>query len=106
MLKRTTKRFTHAGVDIRDPALIEELFRTQRFEPIVHCAAQPSHDKAKDIPLLDFEINALGTLNLLEATRWHSPEAVFVFLNTNKVYGDAPIEKRYDYARPEDDDGD
>src|SRR2546429_3263985 len=111
-LKRTTKRFTHASVDIRDRALIEELFRTQRFDLIVHCAAQPSHDKARDIPLLDFEINALGTVNLLEATRQHSPEAVFVFLSTNKVYGDAPneiplkeLEKRYDYARLEDYDG-
>ena len=111
-LKRTTKRFTHASVDIRDRALIEELFRTQRFDLIVHCAAQPSHDKARDIPLLDFEINALGTVNLLEATRQHSPEAVFVFLSTNKVYGDAPnevpleeLEKRYDYARLKDYDG-
>jgi CDP-paratose 2-epimerase len=76
------------------------------------CAAQPSHDKAREIPLLDFEINALGTVNLLEATRRHAPEAVFVFLSTNKVYGDAPneiplkeLEKRYDYARPEDSDG-
>lgn len=111
-LKRTTKRFTHAAVDIRDRALVEELFRTQRFDLIVHCAAQPSHDKAREIPLLDFEINALGTVNLLEATRQHSPEAVFVFLSTNKVYGDAPnevplkeLEKRYDYARAEDYDG-
>src|SRR5262249_31501164 len=76
------------------------------------CAAQPSHDKARDIPILDFEVNALGTLNLLEATRQHSPDAVFVFLSTNKVYGDAPNElplaelsKRWDYARPEDHDG-
>src|SRR6059036_4225386 len=108
-LKRTTKRFTHASVDIRDRAAIEELFRTHRFDLIVHCAAQPSHDKARDIPLLDFEVNAVGTVNLLEATRQHSPEAVFVFLSTNKVYGDAPneiplkeLEKRYDYARAED----
>jgi len=48
---------------------IEELFRTQRFDLIVHCAAQPSHDKAREIPLLDFDVNALGTVNLLEATR-------------------------------------
>jgi CDP-paratose 2-epimerase len=108
-LKRVTKRFTHAALDIRDRVAIEELFRTQRFDLIVHCAAQPSHDKAREIPLLDFEVNALGTVNLLEATRQHSPEAVFVFLSTNKVYGDAPnevplkeLEKRYDYARPED----
>jgi len=108
-LKSATKRFTHASLDIRDRAAIEELFRTHRFDLIVHCAAQPSHDKARDIPLLDFDVNALGTVNLLEATRQHSPEAVFVFLSTNKVYGDAPneiplkeLEKRYDYARPED----
>jgi CDP-paratose 2-epimerase len=108
-LKNAAKRFTHAALDIRDRASIEELFRKQRFDLIVHCAAQPSHDKARDIPLLDFEVNALGTVNLLEATRQHSPEAVFVFLSTNKVYGDAPneiplkeLEKRYDYARVED----
>jgi CDP-paratose 2-epimerase len=108
-LKGVTKRFTHAALDIRDRTAIEELFRTQRFDLIVHCAAQPSHDKAREIPLLDFEVNALGTVNLLETTRQHSPEAVFVFLSTNKVYGDAPneiplkeLEKRYDYARAED----
>lgn len=111
-LKRITKRFKHAPVDIRDRAAIEELFRTQQFELIVHCAAQPSHDKAKEIPLLDFEVNALGTVNLLEATRQHCPEAAFVFMSTNKVYGDAPneiplreLEKRYDYASPEDYEG-
>jgi len=108
-LKRLTKRFTHAALDIRDRTGIEELLRIHRFDLIVHCAAQPSHDKAREIPLLDFEVNALGTVNLLEATRQHSPEAVFVFLSTNKVYGDAPneiplkeLEKRYDYARAED----
>jgi CDP-paratose 2-epimerase len=108
-LKGKTKRFTHAALDIRDRAGIEELFRTHRFDLIVHCAAQPSHDKARDIPLVDFEVNALGTINLLEATRQHSPEAVFVFMSTNKVYGDAPneiplkeLETRWDYARPED----
>src|SRR6266853_1721255 len=108
-LKSVTKRFKHAALDIRDRPAIDELFASQRFDLIVHCAAQPSHDKARDIPLLDFEVNALGTVNLLEATRQHSPEAVFVFLSTNKVYGDAPneiplkeLEKRYDYARAED----
>src|SRR5258708_39443852 len=108
-LKGVTKRFTHAALDIRDRTAIEELFRTRRFDLIVHCAAQPSHDKAREIPLLDFEVNALGTVNLLEATRQHSPEAVFLFLSTNKVYGDAPneiplkeLERRYDYARAED----
>jgi CDP-paratose 2-epimerase len=108
-LKNTTKRFRHAATDIRDRASLEELFASERFDLIVHCAAQPSHDKAREIPILDFEVNALGTLNLLEATRQHCPEAVFVFLSTNKVYGDAPneiplreLDTRYDYAHPED----
>ncbi len=111
-LKRTTKCFTHAAMDIRDRMAIDELFNARRFDLIVHCAAQPSHDKARDIPLVDFEVNALGTVNLLEATRQHCPEAVFVFMSTNKVYGDAPneialkeLETRWDYARPEDFDG-
>ena len=111
-LKETTRGFTHYDLDIRDRAGLEEIFRARRFDLIVHCAAQPSHDKAREIPMVDFEVNALGTVNLLEATRQHSPEAVFVFLSTNKVYGDAPnelplreLETRYDYARPEDYDG-
>jgi CDP-paratose 2-epimerase len=111
-LKNTCKRFTHAAIDIRDRTAIEEVFTAQCFDLIVHCAAQPSHDKARDIPMLDFEVNALGTINLLEATRQHCPEAVFVFFSTNKVYGDAPneipmkeLETRYDYARAEDYDG-
>src|SRR5216683_2436018 len=111
-LKRSTKNFQHASLDIRDRNALDELFKSNRFDLIVHCAAQPSHDKARDIPILDFEVNALGTVNLLEATRQHCREAVFVFLSTNKVYGDAPneipmkeLETRYDYARAEDYDG-
>jgi CDP-paratose 2-epimerase len=86
-------------------AVIGEL----RPEAIVHTAAQPSHDLAAKIPFDDFDTNAVGTLNLLEATRRSAPEAVFVHLSTNKVYGDAPNElplvereTRWDYARPED----
>jgi len=108
-LRTATKNFKHYNADIRDRLALEELFRAHRFDLIVHCAAQPSHDKARDIPILDFEVNALGTVNLLEATRLHCPEAVFVFLSTNKVYGDAPneiplkeLETRWEYARPED----
>jgi CDP-paratose 2-epimerase len=108
-LRRATKSFTHHEIDIRDRSGLESLFRSNRFDMIVHCAAQPSHDKARDIPILDFEVNALGTVNLLEATRLHCPEAVFIFLSTNKVYGDAPnevplkeLETRWDYSRPED----
>jgi CDP-paratose 2-epimerase len=80
-----------------------------RFDLIIHCAAQPSHDKAGDIPILDFEVNALGTVNLLETARLHCPEAVFIHLSTNKVYGDAPnevplkeLQTRWEYAHPED----
>jgi CDP-paratose 2-epimerase len=79
---------------------------------IVHCAAQPSHDLAARRPLDDFDINAVGTTNMLESTRLHSPDAVFVYLSTNKVYGDAPNElpvkelpTRWEYSRPEDYDG-
>ena len=108
-LKRSTKNFQHASLDIRDRAALEELFKSNRFDLIVHCAAQPSHDKARDIPILDFEVNALGTINLLEATRQHCRDAVFILMSTNKVYGDSPNEiplkelaARYDYARQED----
>jgi CDP-paratose 2-epimerase len=108
-LKRSTNNFHHASLDIRDRNALDELFNANRFELIVHCAAQPSHDKARDIPILDFEVNALGTLNLLEATRRHCRDAVFILMSTNKVYGDSPneipmeeLETRYDYSRPED----
>src|SRR6267378_812204 len=111
-LRSVTRNFTHFNLDIRDRSALEELFRKHKFDLIVHCAAQPSHDKAREIPILDFEVNALGTVNLLEMTREHCPEAVFAFLSTNKVYGDAPneipmkeLETRYDYARAEDYDG-
>lgn len=108
-LRTVTSHFTHHDLDIRDRVGLQNMFRTQRFDLIIHCAAQPSHDKARDIPILDFEVNALGTVNLLEATRLHCPEAVFILLSTNKVYGDAPnevplkeLETRWEYARPED----
>jgi CDP-paratose 2-epimerase len=108
-LKHSTKNFQHADLDIRDRPALEELFKSNRFDLIVHCAAQPSHDKARDIPILDFEVNALGTINLLEATRQHCRDAVFILMSTNKVYGDSPNEiplkelaTRYDYARQED----
>ena len=108
-LSRATRNFIHHDLDIRHRIAIETLFRSHRFDLIIHCAAQPSNDKAPDISILDFEVNALGTVNLLEATRLHCPEAVFIFLSTNKVYGDAPnevplkeLETRWEYARPED----
>lgn len=111
-LRRVTKRFQHVEMDIRDRPRVLDFFKEQRFDLVVHCAAQPSHDKAKEFPLVDFDVNATGTINLLEATRLSNPEAVFLFMSTNKVYGDAPneiplieLETRYDYARPEDGNG-
>jgi CDP-paratose 2-epimerase len=108
-LRRATKKFTHHAIDIRNRSALDALFRAHRFDLIVHCAAQPSHDRAREIAILDFEVNALGTVNLLEATRVHCPEAPFIFMSTNKVYGDAPneilmkeLETRWEYARPED----
>jgi CDP-paratose 2-epimerase len=91
-LRSVTKSFIPHDIDIRDAKKVREVFQERRFDLIVHCAAQPSHDKARDIPILDFDVNALGTVNLLEATRQYSPDAVFVFMSTNKVYGDAPNE--------------
>lgn len=108
-LKERTSSFNHQSIDIRDRQSVFKLFETNLFDLIIHCAAQPSHDKACQIPLLDFEVNALGTVNLLEATRQFCPEAVFIHMSTNKVYGDAPnevprteLEKRFDYANLED----
>jgi CDP-paratose 2-epimerase len=108
-LKGSTRRFTHFDADIRDRRRVRDLMERHRPELIVHCAAQPSHDKAREIPEVDFEVNAVGTLNLLEATRQACPESVFIHMSTNKVYGDAPnelplveAETRYDYARAED----
>ena len=111
-LKEITENFSHQDLDIRDRERIFKLFKEYSFDLIIHCAAQPSHDKAAEIPVIDFEVNAMGTMNLLEATRQYCAEAVFILMSTNKVYGDAPNElslkelpTRYDYARPEDFEG-
>jgi CDP-paratose 2-epimerase len=111
-LRRETKRFHHNGFDVRDRGTLDGLVREHRPALIVHAAAQPSHDLAASRPFDDFEVNAVGTLNLLEAARRHAPEAPFVFLSTNKVYGDAPnelelveLETRWDYADPRYRDG-
>ena len=106
-LRRETRRFEHHDLDVRDRDGIARLVADSRPGLIVHAAAQPSHDLAAQRPFDDFEVNALGTLNLLEAARAHTPEAPFVLLSTNKVYGDAPnelelveLETRWDYADP------
>lgn len=84
--------YIHHFLDIRDRASLDRLFDEldDSIEMVVHAAAQPSHDWAAQSPLTDFEVNAVGTLNLLEATRRNSPDATFVYCSTNKVYGDRP----------------
>ncbi len=104
--------FTHHELDIRDRAAVLACLDSIRPDLVVHAAAQPSHDLAASRPFDDFDVNAGGTLNLLEATRRHAPDAAFVLLSTNKVYGDAPndlplveLPTRWDYADPADYDG-
>lgn len=84
--------YTHVDADIRDEAAVGAVFARygKDISAIVHCAAQPSHDWAARDPVTDFTVNANGTLTLLEAARKHSPDAVFIFVSTNKVYGDRP----------------
>ena len=91
-LIKTLSRYRHHNIDIRDTQAIEALFKSlgKSIDLIVHAAAQPSHDWAAREPDTDFQVNALGTLNLLEATRKYCPDAVFIFTSTNKVYGDTP----------------
>jgi CDP-paratose 2-epimerase len=85
-------RYTHGNVDIRDADAIGRIFSRfgRNVAAVVHCAAQPSHDWAATDPVTDFTVNANGTLTLLEATRKYVPDAVFIFVSTNKVYGDRP----------------
>ncbi|MCC5847508.1 MAG: NAD-dependent epimerase/dehydratase family protein [Verrucomicrobia bacterium] len=92
LLQEELTGYGHHETDIRDAEAMEALFARygQSISLVVHTAAQPSHDWAVQEPLTDFSVNANGTLNLLEATRKHCPEAVFIFTSTNKVYGDAP----------------
>jgi CDP-paratose 2-epimerase len=104
--------FRHHEVDIRDRTRVLEIVREIKPDAIVHAAAQPSHDLAASRPFDDFDVNAGGTLNLLEAARQVCPDVPFVYMSTNKVYGDAPnrldlVEKetRWDYADPEYFDG-
>jgi CDP-paratose 2-epimerase len=82
--------FSHIELDIRNRAGVADIVTYSKPDLIVHAAAQPSHDLAASRPFDDFDVNAVGTLNLLEATRRHAPEAVFVHMSTNKVYGDRP----------------
>lgn len=106
-LRQTISGYRHEAIDIRNRDKVLELIETLRPDVIVHAAAQPSHDRAADIPFLDFEINAVGTLNLLEAARRFCAETPFIFVSTNKVYGDRPntitlkeSDTRWDYDDP------
>ena len=106
-LAESLRSFTHHELDIRDREGVMRLVADIRPSAIVHTAAQPSHDRAAAIPFDDFDTNAGGTLNLLEAARQACPESPFIHLSTNKVYGDAPnrialreLDTRWDFADP------
>jgi CDP-paratose 2-epimerase len=107
-LRTSIDDYTHYSLDIRDRPAILQLVANLKPDVIVHTAAQPSHDRAAAIPFDDFDTNAVGTLNLLEAARRACPESPFVHMSTNKVYGDLPntirlreLETRWDYDDPQ-----
>jgi CDP-paratose 2-epimerase len=104
-LRRESRRFTHHDLDVRDAAAVAALFAERRPDLVVHAAAQPSHALAGGEPVVNFEVNTAGTVSVLEAARLYAPESPFVFLSSNKVYGDAPNrlplverETRWDFA--------
>lgn len=106
-LQKDLKSFKHHELDLRDRQGILDKMREIRPDIIVHTAAQPSHDRAAAIPFDDFDTNAVGTMNLLEATRQFVKESPFIHMSTNKVYGDAPnkiklkeLETRWDFDDP------
>lgn len=111
-LEETLNNFTHHEIDIRDRQGIRTLIDELRPNAIVHGAAQPSHDRAASIPFDDFDTNAVGTLNLLEAVHLVCPDSPFVHMSTNKVYGDLPnliplkeLDTRWEFDDPEYYDG-
>ena len=91
-LKKELKNYKHFNTDIRNFINLKKIFKKyqKNISLVIHAAAQPSHDWAKNKVFIDFDINAKGTLNLLELTRLYCPEAPFIFMSTNKVYGDNP----------------
>ena len=111
-LQTTLTNFHHHELDIRDRNAVLNLLQEVRPDCVVHTAAQPSHDRAAAIPFDDFDTNAVGTLNMLEATRQFAPEAPFAHMSTNKVYGDRPntialkeLDTRWDYDDPDYENG-
>lgn len=108
LLEKNYANYIHIHEDIRDQTAMKEIFSKHGtdIELIIHAAAQPSHDWAARDPFTDFSVNANGTLNLLEMARKFTPEAIFIFTSTNKVYGDIPNslplveqEKRWEIAK-------
>jgi CDP-paratose 2-epimerase len=104
LLHKFPKSYRHEGLDIRDRQAVRDLFERERPDFIIHAAAQPSHDKAASIPYDDFDVNAVGTMNVLVAVRDFCKDSPLCFTSTNKVYGDRPnylplveLEKRWDY---------
>tara|TARA_Y100000385_G_scaffold262790_1_gene294726 strand:+ start:2525 stop:3565 length:1041 start_codon:yes stop_codon:yes gene_type:complete len=104
-LENVFQNFQNYNLDIRDREQVLDFVKIHKPDVIVHTAAQPSHDLAASRPFDDFDVNAVGTLNLLEATRRYCKESPFVHMSTNKVYGDAPnnlnlkeLDTRWDYA--------
>ena len=97
LIKRN-KRFKNFSIDIRNYNDLEKIYKGYKksISLIIHCAAQPSHDYGKNFPILDFNVNATGTLNLLELTKKYCPNAPFIFMSTNKVYGDNPNRLKID----------
>lgn len=103
-LLKKNQNYYHENKDIRDRCLMVELISRHKPQSLIHCAAQPSHDWAAKDPHVDFNINAVGTLNLLEGVRKYSPETIFCNMSSNKVYGDYPnnyrtqeLETRYEF---------
>ena len=101
---KENKNYIHHNIDIRNSQALDKLFKRYKnnISLIIHCAAQPSHDYGKNYPKIDFNVNATGTLNLLELTKKYCPNSPFIFMSTNKVYGDNPnklkiLEKRTRY---------
>jgi CDP-paratose 2-epimerase len=106
-LQREISGYRHCALDIRQRDELLAFIDDLRPDLIIHAAAQPSHDRAASIPFLDFEVNALGTLHMLEAARRSCPESPFIHMSTNKVYGDRPnqivmkeLETRFEYDDP------
>ena len=106
-LQREIPGYQHRSLDIRQRDELLQFIDELRPDLIIHTAAQPSHDRAASIPFLDFEVNALGTLHMLEAARRSCPQSPFIHMSTNKVYGDRPnqialqeLETRFDYDDP------